>query len=149
MVWKAVAQEVLNSEQERCAASGHSAGQSPLKHPLITLEKLGLNDRREQKVQLGHVAKKCDCVFLSQLAFVGYLLTSCLAYCSVATQLTLRILLLNMEQLHLCISNSCGFAAPAIQQTETSWSWLLISTIISWWHTAFQNNLICSNSVNF
>lgn len=77
MVGKAVAQEVLNSEQERCAASGHSGGQSPLKHPLITWEKLGLNDRREQKVQLGHVAEKCDCVFLCQLTFVGYLLTSC------------------------------------------------------------------------
>lgn len=117
--------------------------------PFDYFGKAGIKWQEEQKVQLGHVAKKCDCVFLSRLAFVGFLLTSCLAYCSVATQLTLSILLLNMEQLHLCISNSCGFAAPAIQQTETRWNWLLISTIISWWHAAFQNNLICSNSVNF
>jgi len=68
-------------EQECGAAPGHSSTQSALEHLLISREKLGLNDRREQKVQLGHMAKKCDCVFLSQLAFVGYLLV----YCSVAT----------------------------------------------------------------
>lgn len=87
---------MLNLEQEGCAASGHSGDQSPLKHSLISWEKLGLNDRMEQKVQLRHVAGKCDCVFFSWLAFLGYLLISCSVYCSMATQLTLSIVLLNM-----------------------------------------------------
>lgn len=63
---------------------------------LVTWEKLGLNDRREQKVQLGHVAEKCDCVSFSWLAFLGYLLISCSVYCSVATQLIWSVLLLKM-----------------------------------------------------
>lgn len=116
---------------------------------LIAWEKLGLNDRREQKVQLGHVAEKCDCVFFSQLAFLGYLLISCSAYCSVATQLTLSVLLLNMWELHLSTpSNACGAVAPTIWQTEMRWNWLVVNTIISWGHSAFQNNLNCTNVVN-
>lgn len=71
---------------------------------LITWEKLGLNDRREQKVQLGHVPGKCDCAFLSRVAFLGYLLISG----SVAMQLTLSVLPLNMWELHLSTpSNAC------------------------------------------
>lgn len=65
----------------------------------MTWEKLGLNDRRGQKVQLlGHEAEKCDCVSsFSWLVILEYLLISCSVHCSVSIQMTLSVSLLNMS----------------------------------------------------
>lgn len=65
----------------------------------MTWEKLGLNDRRGQRVQLlGHEAEKCDCVSsFCWFAFLEYILISGSVHCSVSIQMTLSVILLNMN----------------------------------------------------
>lgn len=105
---------------------------------LMTWEKLGLNDRRGRKVQLlGHEAEKCDCVsfWLAGISWIPNF--SCSALFSVYPD-DLECSTSEHELLLSIFSNACDVVSP--QQREMRWNCIVMSTLVSWGHSAFQNN---------
>lgn len=137
MVWKAVAQEVLNLRQEGCA--GHSGEEFPLKHS-DDLGKTGIKwQEGTESSAAGTWGWEMWLCFFFLLVGISWIPFNFLfsALFGVYPD-DLECFTSEHELLLSTLSNACGAVAP--QQREITWNCTVMSTLLSWGHSAFQNN---------